>query len=157
MSILPIPRIHTPLALADRETFPFSSPEEAWFWFMQAQKAMNDGARFRTGSALIPRPCEPMDILKVLDRLYRNRVLMMDHFLVLRHYGRRMFAPDPRRPKECKAWNLWREAMDKLGEALERKGIVCRPVSPESLQNQDDTSDILPFQAPRGWQEGVRC
>lgn len=76
---------------------PFDSTEDAWFWFIAAQQAREDGARFVAGAGLYPRPCEPSDILKILDRLYRNRRLLMDHVLVLRHYGRRMLPPDPRR------------------------------------------------------------
>ena len=87
----------TPRPQADIATEPFSSVEEAWFWFIQAQAARNDGARFAMGQGLVPRPCEPLDILKALDRLYRNRRLTMDHFIVLRHCGRRLMPPDKRR------------------------------------------------------------
>ncbi len=110
-------------ANADQVTL-FESAEEAWFWFIQAQAARNDGARFTMGSGLIPRPCEPLDILKVVDRLYRNRRLLMDHLLVLRHYGRRMMAPDPRRIKEARAAKLWDEALERIEAPLIRKGIV---------------------------------
>ena len=69
----------------DPKTIPFDSAEEAWFWFIAAQEARNDGARFAAGQAMFPRPCEPIDILKALDCLYRNRRLLRDHLLVLRH------------------------------------------------------------------------
>jgi hypothetical protein len=109
---------------AQRETFPFESAEEAWFWFIQAQEARSAGARLVAGHALLPRPCEPIDILKILDRLYRPRRLLREHLLVLRHYGRRFLAPDPRRIKEVRACTLWREAIERLSVPLERKGIV---------------------------------
>lgn len=102
----------------------FNDAEEAWFWFIQAQQARNDGARFTAGMSLVPRPCEPSDILKILDRLYRNRFLMRDHLLVLRHYGRRQLAPDPHRIKEAVAYKLWREAMDRIEPVLIRKEII---------------------------------
>lgn len=105
-------------------TFPFESAEEAWFWFMQSYDARNDGARVIAGQALLPRPCEPLDILKCVDRLYRNRRLQRDHLLVLRHYGRRLMAPDVRRPKESRAHTLWEEAMMRLEVVLEKQGIV---------------------------------
>lgn len=108
-------------------SIPFDSAEEAWFWFIAAQQAREDGARFIAGAGLYPRPCEPSDILKILDRLYRNRRLIKDHFLVLRHYGRRMMAPDPRRAKEVRAYTLWREALERLEDILIKKGIVQRP------------------------------
>ncbi len=109
---------------AENETVPFENVEEAWFWFIKAQEARNDGARFVAGQGLYPRPCEPIDILKALDRLYRNRRLLRDHLLVLRHYGRRQMPPDERRVKEARAYIIWTEALERLGPALERKGIV---------------------------------
>lgn len=72
---------------------PFDSAEEVWFWFIMAQQARNEGARFSAGAGMIPRPCEPLDILKILDSLYRQRRLQRDHLLVLRHYGRRNMPP----------------------------------------------------------------
>lgn len=122
-----MPRDCTPIPQAEIETTPFDSVEEAWFWFIQAQAARNDGARYARGVGLIPRPCEPLDILKVLDRLHRHRRLLMEHLLVLRHYGRRLMAPDLRRPKECRAFHIWREALARLEPALARKGIVRNP------------------------------
>ena len=105
---------------------PFESVEEAWFWFVAAQEARIDGARFVAGAGLIPRPCEPLDILQTVDALYRRRRLLREHLLVLRHYGRRRLAPDDRRVKELRAHGLWSEALERLGEVLERKGIVRR-------------------------------
>ena len=105
-------------------TQPFSSAEEAWFWFIQAYDARQDGAKVAAGNALFPRPCEPLDILSALDKLYRNRRLVMDHMLVLRHYGRRLLPPDPDRPKELRAYYLWREALDRLEDSLVKKGVV---------------------------------
>jgi len=115
---------YTPKTQTNSETTPFDSALEAWMWFIQAQQARAEGARVTSGEGLVSRPCEPMDILKVLDRLYRNRRLQMDHLLVLRHYGRRQFAPDPRRVKEARAHELWTQALERLEPALIRKGIV---------------------------------
>lgn len=107
-------------------TVPFEDAAEAWFWFIDAQQARLDGARITAGLSLYPRPCEPMDILKVVERLYRMRRLTMDHLLVMRHYGRRRYAPDARRIKEMRAANLWGEALDRLEPVLETKGIVLK-------------------------------
>jgi hypothetical protein len=106
------------------ETVPFDSAQEAWFWFIQAQEAKNTGARIKAGQGMMPRPCEPLDILQVLDRLYRNRRLLREHLLVLRHYGRRMLAPDPRRIKEARAHSIWHKAFECIEPVLVRKGIV---------------------------------
>lgn len=107
------------------EAVPFRDAEEAWFWFITAQQARNEGARITAGQGLCPRPCEPIDILKVLDGLYRQRRLLREHLLVLRHYGRRHMAPDPRRVKEARASHLWREALERMSAVLERKGIIA--------------------------------
>jgi len=107
---------------------PFNSAQEAWFWFIQAQQARNDGARFTTGLGT-PRPCEPIDFLKIMDDLYRKRRLTMDHFKVLRHYGIRGMPPELNRPKESRAWHLWREALSRMEPILERKGITARSKS----------------------------
>ena len=108
----------------DTPFVPFDNVEEAWFWFIQAQQASLDGARVTAGLSLTPRPCEPADILNILNRLYRNRLLLWDHMLVLRHYGRRQMAPDERRVKEARAHKLWGEEMKRLEPVLIRRGIM---------------------------------
>lgn len=115
---------YTPYKIKDSEAVPFDSAQEAWFWFVRAQQAKNDGARFAAGLGNTERPCEPIDILRILDRLYRNRLLLRDHLLVLRHYGRRELSPDPRRIKEARAYKLWIEALERMEPILERKGII---------------------------------
>lgn len=105
---------------------PFNNAEEAWFWFIKAQQARNEGARIQAGLSLTQRPCEPADILKILDRLYRNRMVLRDHLLVLRYYGRLQMAPDPHRVKEARAATIWHEAISKLEPVLIRKGIIAQ-------------------------------
>ncbi|WP_246148428.1 hypothetical protein [Skermanella pratensis] len=106
-------------------TVPFDSTEEAWFWFVQAQDARSSGARIVAGRGMVPRPCEPLDMLRVVDRLYRQRKLIRDHLHVLVHYGRRLMAPDPERRLEVRASGLWREALAFLDPVLREKGIVA--------------------------------
>lgn len=103
---------------------PFDSGEEAWFWSVQAQDAKAAGARVVAGRGLVQRPCEPADVLRVVDRLFRNRQLIRDHLHVLVHYGRRLSAPDPERPREQRAHALWREAFDHMNPVLRDKGIL---------------------------------
>ena len=116
---------HAPKYQSDIEGVPFNSAEEAWFWFVSAQMARADGARIAAGVSLITRPCEPVDIFKAMERLYRSRRLLMDHILVLRHYGRRLMSPDPRRAKEIRAHKLWCEALERLEDVFVSKGIVA--------------------------------
>lgn len=105
-------------------TTPFDSVESAWFWFMAAHEAKLSGARFTAGKATTPRPCEPVDILKAVDRLRRNRRLTRDHLYVMAHYGRRKCAPNPTLAKEQKGYILWAQAMNRLSQPLCRKGIL---------------------------------
>ena len=79
----------------------FHSAEELWFWFIHAN-----------------------DIMQILNRVHRNRQLMIDHFRILSHYGNRGYAPDGRRPRESKAHTLWREAFRVLGPIFENKGFM---------------------------------
>ena len=121
---MPYNKKNTETAQNDKKTVPFMDAEEAWFWFIAAQAAKNDQARYTAGAGLYPRPCEPVDILKVVDRLHRNRRLIRDHVLVLKHYGERHLAPDPTRRKEARAFQLWTEALERMSPILERKGII---------------------------------
>lgn len=105
-------------------TVPFANAEEAWFWFIQAYDARHAGARVIAGDADVPRPCEPLDMLRAIDRLYRQRRLVRDHLCVLVHYGRRFDAPHPNRYTEARASSLWREAFDRITPVLQGKGIV---------------------------------
>lgn len=109
---------------ADIVAVPFDTTEQAWFWFVEANQARNDGARFGSRKGGVPRPCEPIDILKSLERLYRNRMLSWDHILVLNHYGKRLVRPDAERVRETRASMLWDQAIKRLDAVLKRKAIV---------------------------------
>jgi len=101
---------------------PFDSVEEAWFWTMGALQARRDG-RNRSHSGKVTRPCEPDDVIRCLDRLYRNRRIDLGHARVLRNWGERQIPPSICRTggQECA---LWREAMACLDPALRQKGII---------------------------------
>ncbi len=106
------------------EGTPFDSAEEAWFWSVQAEDAKAAGARVAAGRGAVQRPCEPADVMRAVDRLYRSRSLLRDHLHVLAHYGRRLSAPDPGRSLEQRAHSLWGEAFARLAPVLRAKGIV---------------------------------
>lgn len=106
------------------EGIPFPNADEAWFWAVQAQIAKAEGARVVAGLGLVSRPCEPGDIIRTVDRLYRRRLLSRDHLHVLVHYGRRLEAPQPERWREQRAASLWGEAFAVITPALVDKGIV---------------------------------
>ena len=102
----------------------FRSADEAWFWTMAALVARREGARYTANQGRVPRPCEPDDVVKSLDRLYRQRRIDLVHARVLRAWGERQVSPNPAHASERSDWRLWREALDRLEWPLRVKGIV---------------------------------
>jgi hypothetical protein len=123
---------------------PFGSAEEAWFWTMAALVARREGARVRGGQGASLRPCEPDDVVKCLDRLYRQRRIEIAHARVMRVWGERGVPPCARHPEERADHRLWREAMQRLEFPLRVKGIVAT-----SATGADAGARILPFPTPR--------
>ena len=103
---------------------PFRDAEEAWLWTMAALQARREGARYVANTGRMPRPCEPDDVVKCLDTLYRRRRIDLTHVRILRIWGERQATPDPAHARERRDWQLWREALDRLGWLLRIKGIV---------------------------------
>src|SRR4028119_2105774 len=96
----PPPPRRPPAPPAASRTEPSASAEEAWFWTMAALIARRDGARIVSGAGLVQRPCEPDDVVRCLDRLYRQRRIDLQHARILRIWGERQSAPDPRAPRK---------------------------------------------------------
>jgi hypothetical protein len=113
-----------PSDLAGR-TQPFRDAEEAWLWTMAALVARREGARYSANKGAVSRPCEPDDVVKCLDALYRQRRIDLAHARILRVWGERRVAPNPAYSSENGDWRLWREAMDRLEWPLRIKGIVA--------------------------------
>jgi hypothetical protein len=103
---------------------PFRSAEEAWFWTMTALTARREGTS-SAGTLKTPRPCDPDDVIKCLDTLYRRRRIDLVHARILRIWGERQAAPNPAYASERSDWKLWREALDRLEWPLRVKGIVA--------------------------------
>jgi len=101
---------------------PFHSAEQAWFWTMGALVARREGSH--GGGPRTPRPCDPDDVVKCLDQLYRRRRVDLVHARILRIWGERGMAPNPAHRLERGDWRLWREALDRLEWPLRVKGIV---------------------------------
>lgn len=116
---------YAPAARCTNTTEPFGSAEEAWFWTMAALIARRDGARIVSGAGRVQRPCEPDDVVRCLNRLYRQRRIDLQHARILRIWGERQAAPDPRAPRERGDARLWREAMQRLDWPLRAKAIVA--------------------------------
>ncbi len=101
----------------------FQSAEEAWFWFIRAQRARREGLR-HAGSGLMVRPCESDDVYLAAVHLMRAGVIGKAHLRVLLTYGGKDRPPDPRVRDEAWAARLWDEALDRMTTVLRRKGIV---------------------------------
>jgi hypothetical protein len=103
---------------------PFPSAEQAWFWTMSALAARHAGA----GAPLAchrPRPCDPDDVIRALDRLYRMRRIDLVHARILRIWGERGCAPSALHPGQASDARIWREAMQRLDAKLRALGIVA--------------------------------
>ncbi len=128
------------LATMDR-TVAFRSADEAWFWTMAALMARREGARIVAGAGTTQRPCEPDDVIKALDRLYRQRRIDLQHARIMRIWGERGCAPDARVPGERGDARLWQEAMSRLEWPLRVKGIV----EGDKLADAMHEAEILTF------------
>ena len=91
---------------------------------MAALIARREGARYTANRGKAVRPCEPDDVVKCLDALYRRRRIDLVHARILRIWGERQAPPNPAVASERCDWRLWREAMDRLEWPLRVKGIV---------------------------------
>ena len=97
---------------------PFRTAEDAWLWTMARLVARRDRAKPPEGP---PRPCTPDDVVLVLDRLYRQRAISLEHAQALRSWGERGHPPGENVPRARARWD---EAMAALDTPLRAKGIV---------------------------------
>ena len=104
---------------------PFRTVDEAWFWTMSALIARREGTRYSGPKGVVKRPCEPDDVVRCLDQLYRARRIDLVHARILRAWGERGVAPDARYASERADHRFWKEAMDRLEWPLRVKGIVA--------------------------------
>jgi hypothetical protein len=107
-----------------REVQPFDNAEQAWLWTMAALTARREGARYAANRGRVGRPCEPDDVVKCLDTLYRQRRIDLAHARVLRVWGERQMAPSLEVAVERQDHRMWVEALSRLEWPLRVKGIV---------------------------------
>ena len=113
-----------PLAQTTRKDTPFPSAEQAWFWTMSALHARHAGANTNDSSRMC-RPCDPDDVIRALDRLYRLRRIDLVHARILRIWGERGCSPSALNPGQASDARIWREAMDRLDAKLRAIGVVA--------------------------------
>jgi hypothetical protein len=106
------------------EATKFATAEDAWMWTMRILMSRRTGAVGTQNRAGIVRPCEPDDVVRCLDALYRQRRISLLHARVLRVWGERQIAPSPKHASERAESGLWHEAMQRLEGPLRMKGIV---------------------------------
>ncbi len=106
-------------------TTPFPTAEEAWLWTAQALRARRDGARSVAKAGLAIRPCEPDDIVRCLDGLFRRGRIGAAHATALHRWGERGMAPDAHCAAEQADAGRWQAALAWLDWALRAKGIVA--------------------------------
>jgi hypothetical protein len=104
---------------------PFDSAEDAWLWTMAALIARREGARYTAGKGLVSRPCDPDDVVKCLDGLYRQHRIDLVHARVLRIWGERQITPSLAVAAERSDHKVWTEALERLEWPLRNKGIVA--------------------------------
>jgi hypothetical protein len=102
---------------------PFRSVEDAWFWTMASLRARHDGLRNRRAGGT-KRPCQPDDVIKCLDVLYRRGRIDLSHGRILKIWGERGLAPSASYHCEREEARLWNEAMGQLAWPLRVKGIL---------------------------------
>ena len=103
---------------------PFRSAEEAWLWTMATLTARRDGASAQWRPDGPARPCDPDDVVRCLDRLYRQRSIELLHARILRIWGERQRAPRCDNQQQHSDWRLWYQALGQLEWTLRASGIV---------------------------------
>ena len=124
---LRLPQITAPIRplrpdTAVRPAVAFRTAAEAWLWTMGALRARRDNSG--RGTAGVPRPCDPDDVVLCLDRLYRVGKIDLRHARILRIWGERQMAPDGHHHAERDEARLWNEALTRLEWPLRVNGIV---------------------------------
>jgi hypothetical protein len=103
---------------------PFNNAEHAWLWTMSALIARREGARYTANKGAIARPCDPDDVVKCLDALYRQGRISLVHARILRIWGERQMPPSAAVQAERQDCRIWAEALERLAWPLRGKGIV---------------------------------
>lgn len=110
---------------------PFPTADAAFLWTMAAIRDRNRGVV--SHSERDAAPITPDEVIRCLDTLYRARRIDLFDAKILRKWGDRGRAPDPKFPAEVADWAVWRGALDKLSYPLRQRGIVASSLKMEAV------------------------
>ena len=108
--------------IREKETTPFESAEEAWFWYCLCEQLGKHAGGRAPGK--VGRPCETSDIYIAVKKLLEKGVLSPSHVKVLSKYGFCQVPPHAHFGDSLKICELWKEALAFLEVLLKKKGIV---------------------------------
>ena len=111
-----------PKLIDQRPATPFSSSEEAWFWYCLCEQLGFE--KTHGGDSKIARPCESSDIFLAVKKLLHQGMIQPTHIRVLQHYGAEQAPPHINFGATERICRLWKEAMSYLDSLLRSKGIV---------------------------------
>ena len=103
-----------------RKGQPFRDAEACIVWAIIRLAADAEGQKKPADEAI----CSPHEVVKCLDRLYRQRRIDLHHVRILRLWAHRGRPPERHNPRERADWRVWREALDRLEWPLRSLGIV---------------------------------
>jgi hypothetical protein len=105
-----------------RRGVPFREVEACIIWTI---RALGDAAEGGNGSRRDVQPiCEPIEVVRCIDTLYRRRRIDLRHARILRIWGHRGRPPRADAPNERSDSRLWCEATERLEWPLRSLGII---------------------------------
>lgn len=100
----------------------FHNAEQMWFWFVYSRSVR--GGMIHSRTAPTRRICELLDVETLVTKLYLAGRLSDEQLRVLKEFGDRRRAPHQYIWAENRAADLWRRAMDTIGDAARGRGWV---------------------------------
>lgn len=100
----------------------FQSSEQLWFWFLYSKSVRNSFSRMHTRPTR--RPCEILDVETLITKLYLSGKLTDEQLKVMKEFGDKRRAPHQHIWNENKAAEHWRNAMNILHIACQKRGWI---------------------------------
>ena len=109
--------------LKECPVIPFQTAEEAWLWCCKIRLGGEPGRHFDSDYA---RPCETLDIYRIVDRLHRESILSDSHLRILVSYGQRLAPPLSFKRVYDYECALWDQALSRLEDPFRDKKIIYK-------------------------------